>query len=96
MAPGHEGAQPNAREIQEFCNLGYASSCSRLPKDRAADAIRFAVTRDYGDQLTICFVHELEHRPAGHGTLEFELSCGMWKSAHSDLRVQKMADCYWI
>jgi len=94
MAPGHEGSRPGVAEIQEFCNLGYASGCSRLPKDRTADAIRFAVTRDYGDQLTICFIHELEHRPAGHGTLEFDMSCGRWKIGHSDLRIQKMADCY--
>src|SRR5579862_1117636 len=81
-APGHEGSQPSNEEIREFCNLGYASSCSRLPEDRSADAIRFAVTRAGGDQLTICFVQELGHRPAGNGTLEYNLICGAWKSAH--------------
>ncbi|MBV8050265.1 MAG: hypothetical protein JOZ80_03705 [Acidobacteriaceae bacterium] len=94
MAPGQEGAQPSDEEIRNFCNLGYASGCSRLPTDRTADAVRFAVTRDGGDQLTVCFVRELEHRPAGHGTLEYDMTCGAWKNAHSDPRIQKMADCY--
>jgi len=94
MAPGHEGVTPNAADIREFCNLGYASRCSRLPKDRTADAIRFAVTRDGGDQLTICFVHELGHRPTGYGTLVYDMSCSAWKSADSHPRIQKMADCF--
>jgi len=94
MAPGHEGAQPHAAEVQEFCNLGYASGCCRLPGNRTADAIRFAVTRDAGDQLEICFVRELRHRPAGHGTLEYDLSCGTWTAGHADSRIQQMADCY--
>jgi hypothetical protein len=94
MAPGHEGAKPNAAEIQEFCNLGYALGCSRLPKDRTADAVRFAVTRDAGDQLTVSVVQELGHRPTGHGTLEYDAISGSWKPAHTDSRIQKMADCY--
>ncbi len=43
MAPGHEGEIPAQAEVEEFCNLGYASSCGRLPRDRAWDAVRFAV-----------------------------------------------------
>ena len=33
-APGHEGARPSDQELQEFCNLGYAAKCSRLPAER--------------------------------------------------------------
>src|SRR5438270_11122907 len=43
MAPGHEGEIPSQAEMEEFCNLGYASTCGRLPRDRAWDAVRFAV-----------------------------------------------------
>lgn len=93
-APGHEGLKPTDSELREFCNLGYASGCSRLPRDRAADAVRFSVTRDYGNQLTVCFVRECSHRPAGHGILEYDLILGGWTSLHADPCVQRMADCY--
>ena len=43
-APGHEGEIPAQRALEEFCNLGYAARCGRLPLDRAWDAVRFAVT----------------------------------------------------
>ncbi len=44
MAPGHEGEIPAQRALEEFCNLGYAARCGRLPAERAWDAVRFAVT----------------------------------------------------
>ena len=37
---------PAADELREFCNLGYAKGCSRLPADRAADAVRFSIARE--------------------------------------------------
>jgi hypothetical protein len=43
-APGHEGEIPAPAALEEFCNLGYAASCGRLPRDRAWDAVRFGVT----------------------------------------------------
>jgi hypothetical protein len=43
-APGHEGEVPAQLALQEFCNLGYAAKCGRLPPHRAWDAVRFAVT----------------------------------------------------
>lgn len=42
-APGHEGEVPTRTALQEFCNLGYAAKCGRLPPDRVWDAVRFAV-----------------------------------------------------
>lgn len=93
-APGHEGTQPTSQEVHDFCNLGYAASCQRLPKERAYDAVRFSIARDQGDRLQVWFICESAHRPAGHGTLEYDLSIGRWASSHPDLRIQKMADCY--
>jgi hypothetical protein len=93
-APGHQGSEPSLEEIRELCNLGYASRCSRLPKERTADAVRFSVSRDRGDQLTVCFVCEFGHRPAGHGKLEYDLALARWVSSHPDPCIQKMADCY--
>jgi hypothetical protein len=94
FAPGREGSEPTAEEVRELCNLGYASRCPRLPKTRAADAVRFSITRDRGDQLTVCFVYELGHCPAGYGTLRYNISLGKWMSPHPEPCVQKMAECY--
>lgn len=94
FAPGHEGALPTDEEIRELCNLGYAASCPRLPRKRACDAVRFSVASDRGSQLILKFVFEADHRPAGYGTLEYDLSMGQWVSSQPDPRVQKMAECY--
>jgi hypothetical protein len=93
-APGHEGAEPSGNELRNFCNLGYAETCSRLPQQRTLDALRFSVTRDTGARLTVMFVGELRHRPTGHGILEYDLGEQRWVSPHPDLRTQKMAECY--
>ena len=34
---------PSEQHLQNFCNLGYAASCSQLPYDRSADAVRFSI-----------------------------------------------------
>ena len=94
FAPGHEGAEPSNRELRELCNLGYAAGCHRLPEERACDAVRFSIAHDRGAQLLLWFVCESGHRPASHGTLEYNLSVGQWICSHSDPRIQKMAECY--
>lgn len=93
-APGHEGAEPTDQELHHLCNLGYASGCLRLPVDRSCDAVRFSVARDRGSYLNVWFVCESGHRPAGHGTLEYDVALGRWETSHPDPRIQKLADCY--
>ena len=93
-APGHEGAQPSDKELHEFCNLGYAAKCSRLPSQRDCDAVRFSVAHDHGSRLLVWFVCETSHRPAEYGTVEYDADHGMWISSHSNLRIQKMLECY--
>lgn len=93
-APGHEGAQPSEHELHEFCNLGYAVKCPRLPADREFDSVRFSVARGQGSRLLLWFVCELAHRPARHGTLEYDIDRNQWISPHSQPRIQKMAECY--
>jgi len=93
-APGHESAELADEELREFCNLGYAARCPRLPAQRACDAVRFSVSRDLGTQVLLCFVCELDHRPVTHGILEYDLALDRWVSAHPDPRIQKMAECY--
>jgi hypothetical protein len=93
-APGHEGAQPSEQELHEFCNLGYAAKCSRLPVERECDAVRFSVARDHGSRLLLWFVCETGHRPTLYGTLEYDVERNQWMSVHSDPRIQKMLECY--
>jgi hypothetical protein len=93
-APGHEGAEPADEELRDFCNLGYAVRCSRLPAGRACDAVRFSVNRDLGSLVLLCFVCEMDHRPVAHGILEFDLALERWVSSHPDPRIQRMAECY--
>lgn len=93
-APGHEGYEPTEAELREFCNLGYAAACPYLPAERAYDAVRFSVTNDGGQQITLCFVCEFRHRPALHGILEYDAALNRWPSRHPEARIQKMAECY--
>ena len=93
-APGHEGAAPATEELRQFCNLGYAAGCSRLPKERSFDAVRFSIMRDRDGLLDFCFVCESGHLPAEHGILTYDLSLGRWITAHSDSRIQKLVECY--
>jgi len=93
-APGHEGEVPTDEELQQCCNLGYASGCPRRPGDRSWDSIRFAVTRDVNLSILLCYVCERDHRPAEHGSLEFDLTRRIWIATHGDPRIQKMAECY--
>ncbi len=93
-APGHEGTQPSDEELKEFCNLGYAAACPRLPRQRAWDALRFSIARDRDSQLLLCYVCERDHRPGEHGTLEYDALLRCWTRSHPDERIQKMAECY--
>jgi hypothetical protein len=92
-APGHEQAVPSDQEL-ESCNLGYAKSCPRLPKERSCDAVRFAVTKNGSTNISLQFVLEAEHRPAGQGWLEYDRLLNNWTSAHPDARIQKLAECF--
>jgi hypothetical protein len=93
-APGHEGAQPSQEELHEFCNLGYASKCPRLPPERDCDAVRFSIVRDQGSRLLLWLVCETSHRPAMHRMLEYDVDRSEWISPYSDARIQKMLECY--
>ena len=93
-APGHEGARPNDEELKSGCNLGYAKSCSRLPVERHADAVRFCLGEERGGVLQVQFVCERDYLPADCGVLSYQASSGAWLERHPDARVQRMAECY--
>jgi hypothetical protein len=99
-APGHEGVTPSQEELQEFCNLGYAEGCSRLPLERVWDSVRFAarmVVDEASHDLTriqVRYVCERGHCPVAHGVLEFDFVSERWEKLHGDQRVQRMAECF--
>jgi len=106
-APGHESQVPSRDVLEAFCNLGYASSCTWAPAQRAWDAVRFAVNAPLGSRgksvgssdeaariLRLTYVCEREHCPVEHGELEFDIAQATWLKRHSDLRIQKMAECF--
>ena len=92
-ASGQELPASN-EHVRDFCNLGYATSCPRLPQERDWDAIRFSVGHISREQVAIRFVCELNHAPVEHGSLIFDLSCENWINAHADARVNTLAACY--
>jgi hypothetical protein len=93
-APGHEGTLPTDEELKEACNLGYARNCTRLPRERSCDAVRFSLARDREQKLTVQFVCEAGHAPAAHGMLEYDAAAGRWSCLHADARIQRMAECF--
>jgi hypothetical protein len=92
-AKGQEATVLNQKEL-ESCNLGYARSCPRLPKERPYDSVRFGIARDSGDHMAVQFVLESRHRPAGHGILHFDQLSKNWISPHPDPLIQKKAECF--
>jgi hypothetical protein len=99
-APGHEGESPSHEELQEFCNLGYAEGCERLPRERVWDSVRFAARvvgsdgNGAGGRIQVRYVCERGHRPVEHGMLEFHAADARWEQRHRDGRVQRMAECF--
>ncbi len=100
-APGHEREAPSPQELREFCNLGYAAGCGRLPRERAWDSVRFVARtaggigkNETGIRIQIQYVCEREHLPSDHGMLQFDATAERWLQSHPDLRVQRMAECF--
>lgn len=91
-APGQMLARPSDEELVEHCNLGHAA-CSRLPKERHADAVRF-VARAENRKISLRYVYELGCRPAGGGLLEYDEREERWLTACDDEKLQRQAECF--
>ena len=91
-AAGHEGELPSTEELREFCNLGYAARCPRLPQDRRADSNRFHVCQT-GAEITVLFCSERAHAPVEHAALTFDPAQNRWTQTHADACVQRQAEC---
>jgi len=92
-APGHEGEHPSEDELKNGCNLGYAR-CPRLPQQRSCDAVRFGLALERDTRLTVHYVLESNHAPAGDGRLEFDLSGAQCATPHPDPLLHRMAECF--
>ena len=90
---GHESEVLNNQEL-ESCNLGYAKSCPRLPTERACDAVRFALARESRESISLHFVLESDHLPAGSGLLEYDRRLNSWTASHPDPRTQRLAQVF--
>lgn len=93
-APEHNGEVPGDGQLRDYCNLGYAGKCTWCPADRPWDSTRFGVSKQSEQRITLCYVCEKEHSPVAHGSLEFDVVHGRWKSTHPDERIQRMAESY--
>ena len=98
-APHHENASPSEYELREFCNLGYAALCARLPCEREWDSIRFGAkacsnNEPTANSIEVRYICERAHRPGEHGMLQFQLASGQWTQKHHDARIQRMAECF--
>lgn len=108
-APGHEGTRPSPEELKSACNIGYAKSCHRLPAERYADAVRFALSTptqakaagvgNAGGQerdgiVRVLFACERAYLPVSHGELVYDKTNGVWLQRHENACLQRMAECY--
>jgi len=85
---------PDDATLRDFCNLGHAGTCSRLPAERLADSVRFTVAQDEGNEILLDYVYDRAHAPAGHGTLKYDCASRRWKATLDDACVQRQAECY--
>jgi hypothetical protein len=89
------GHRPDERDLRSLCNLGYArGKCARFPESCPADAARFSAIRDDGRTIAITWVQEREHRPAGHGVLEYSATSQEFLAPHPDAILNQQAAAY--
>lgn len=93
-APGHEGSRPSDEELKSGCNLGYAKGCQRIPAERPADAVRFALGEESDGIVRVLFACERAFLPASNGVLLYDKVSGQWNQKHENACVQRMAECY--
>jgi len=91
---GGDHSVPSEVELREFCNLGYARQCGRIPADRRSDAVRFAIAKDGGDRLLLHYCCERDYAPVEHGQLQYDCITRSWPLAHHDACIQRQAECY--
>lgn len=87
--------RPGEEELRTLCNLGYArGKCPRFVASYPVDALRFTVNCDVSGRITITYVQESDHRPFGHGRLEYHTQQGGFIQQHPEPHIQRQAEAY--
>ena len=86
LRSGSRRVQPTDEELKLFCNLGYASNCSRLPQERACDAVRFGIARDTGSHYFYCSCVKLAIFPQ---PMEHYSTIYRWDSGSSPIPIRE-------
>ncbi len=89
-----EEINPSDAELRDFCNLGNAGGCSRLPADRRADCVRFVVAKNDGPRIVLQYVCERDHAPVEHGVVEFDCVGQRWLTKLEDACLQRQTEAY--
>jgi hypothetical protein len=91
-----EGAHsaPGELELREFCNVGYAGRCGKLPAGRRSDAVRFSIALEKDETIIVRYVCERDHAPVEHGELKYDVAAKAWQAAHADPILMRQAECY--
>jgi hypothetical protein len=88
-------SSPDDAAIRPLCNLGYArGKCSRFPAGDGPDAVRFAITGDYGAGLRISYVVERDHHPFAHGRLDYSIATGAFAERPAGETLERQAQAY--
>jgi hypothetical protein len=85
---------PSEHELREFCNIGYAGECCRMPVERHSDDVRFALARDEESRIVLHYVSERFHEPVEYGRLEYDCRTGRWLAPMRDPCLQRQAECF--
>jgi hypothetical protein len=85
---------PSETELHDFCNIGYAGGCCRMPADRYVDDVRFALARDEDSRIVLHYVSERFHEPVEYGRLEYDCQTQQWVAPLRDLCLQRQAECF--
>lgn len=102
LGAGFEGActatgtqsVPSEAELRDFCNVGYAGRCSKLPVERRGDAVRFSVAMEKDGLVILRYACERDHAPVEHGELHYEPSSRLFRNAPADSVLRRQAECY--
>jgi hypothetical protein len=85
---------PTGEELLEFCNMGYGAGCTRIPAERCADGVRFAVARDESSRIVMHYVSERHCEPVEYGRLEYDCIHKSWAATLRDACMQRQAECF--
>ncbi|HET9837727.1 MAG TPA: hypothetical protein VFR84_05775 [Candidatus Angelobacter sp.] len=91
---GAEEACPTEEELRDFCNIGYARGCPRMPRSCFSDGVRFAVARDEGSRVILHYASERQHEPVEYGRLEYDCATTKWAAPLRDACQQRQAEVY--